>query len=154
MGKKKIEIEPIESAKTRQLTLAKRKKGLMKKAMELSILCNADIFLSVSSEESPNETFFFSSKEIKVMNKIIGQTIKKDKNAIYFKDDYKKLFQKKSKFPVQVPRKKEPQNDYDNQTKSDGVEDDIENINKNEIEENILNYMSSFSSTYSDLSNP
>ena len=38
MGKKKIAIEQLTSEKNKRLTLNKRKKGLIKKAMELSIL--------------------------------------------------------------------------------------------------------------------
>ena len=40
MGKKKIEtIELIQDVVQRNVTFCKRKKGLIKKAMEVSILC-------------------------------------------------------------------------------------------------------------------
>ena len=48
MGKRKIEaISMIKCKVQRNVTLCKRKKGLMKKAMELSILCDQDIALFV-----------------------------------------------------------------------------------------------------------
>ena len=43
MGRKKIKIERIAASKNRQVTFNKRKVGLMKKAMELSILCDCVI---------------------------------------------------------------------------------------------------------------
>jgi hypothetical protein len=49
MGRKKIKIEKIGQAKHRQVTFNKRKVGLMKKAMELSILCDCEIVLLVLS---------------------------------------------------------------------------------------------------------
>ena len=48
MGKKKIEqFKLITNNTTRTNTFCKRKKGVLKKAMELSILCGCDIFLVI-----------------------------------------------------------------------------------------------------------
>ena len=48
MGKKRIEkIAKIENDNTRKVTLCKRKKGLMKKMIELSILCDLKIFMLI-----------------------------------------------------------------------------------------------------------
>lgn len=46
MGRNKIKIEKITNLRMRMITFDKRKKGLLKKAMELSILCQQEIFLS------------------------------------------------------------------------------------------------------------
>ncbi|TKY59914.1 Agamous MADS-box protein AGL31 [Spatholobus suberectus] len=49
MGKKKVEMKRIENKSTRQITFSKRRSGLMKKARELSILCDAKVALVVFS---------------------------------------------------------------------------------------------------------
>ncbi|XP_047312918.1 MADS-box transcription factor 23-like [Impatiens glandulifera] len=43
MGRGKIEIKRIENVNSRQVTFSKRRSGLLKKAKELSILCDAEI---------------------------------------------------------------------------------------------------------------
>lgn len=50
MGRKKIKIERILASKNRQVTFNKRKVGLMKKAMELSILCDCVIGVIIMSD--------------------------------------------------------------------------------------------------------
>ncbi|KAI8380314.1 hypothetical protein BD560DRAFT_387805 [Blakeslea trispora] len=47
MGRKKIKIRPILDERNRQVTFLKRKHGLMKKAYELSVLCNCEIALLI-----------------------------------------------------------------------------------------------------------
>ena len=43
MGRRKIDIVRIENERHRQVTFTKRKGGLIKKATELSILCDAEV---------------------------------------------------------------------------------------------------------------
>jgi hypothetical protein len=45
MGRKKIIIRKIQDERSRHATFAKRKNGLIKKAMELSVLCGCEIAL-------------------------------------------------------------------------------------------------------------
>ncbi|KAE8767193.1 MADS-box transcription factor 25 [Hordeum vulgare] len=52
MGRGKIAIERIDNATNRQVTFSKRRGGLMKKARELAILCDADLALIVFSSTS------------------------------------------------------------------------------------------------------
>ncbi|KAK6133555.1 hypothetical protein DH2020_032684 [Rehmannia glutinosa] len=48
-GRGKIEIKRIENTTNRQVTFCKRRNGLLKKAYELSVLCDAEIALIVFS---------------------------------------------------------------------------------------------------------
>jgi len=73
MGRGKIEIKRIENTTNRQVTFCKRRNGLLKKAYELSVLCDAEVALIVFSsrgrlyEYSNNKSvqlpsiFFFSA---------------------------------------------------------------------------------------------
>eukprot|EP00249_Psilotum_nudum_P008051 c21011_g3_i1 orf=467-1513(+) len=49
MGRVKLEIKKIENASSRQVTYSKRRNGLIKKAYELSVLCDIDIALIMFS---------------------------------------------------------------------------------------------------------
>jgi hypothetical protein len=62
MGRKKIEIARIADERNRQVTFTKRKNGLMKKAMELSILCDCEIALIIFNHN--NKLFQYSSTDI------------------------------------------------------------------------------------------
>lgn len=64
-------IEYIENDSKRRVTCAKRKKGLMKKAQELSILTDASILCIVINDR--NEVSMFVSERMK----IIGEECKK-----------------------------------------------------------------------------
>ncbi|XP_074273184.1 truncated transcription factor CAULIFLOWER A-like isoform X3 [Silene latifolia] len=59
MGRGKVELKRIENNISRQVTFSKRRGGLMKKASELSILCDAEIALIVFS--SRGKLYEFSS---------------------------------------------------------------------------------------------
>jgi hypothetical protein len=47
MGRNKIKVEKIANERNRHATFSKRKSGLFKKAMELSILCDCEIALLI-----------------------------------------------------------------------------------------------------------
>lgn len=49
LGRGKIEIKRIENTTNRQVTFCKRRNGLLKKAYELSVLCDAEVALVVFS---------------------------------------------------------------------------------------------------------
>ncbi|KAI5589279.1 hypothetical protein BDE02_05G151800 [Populus trichocarpa] len=47
MGRGKIEIKRIENASNRQVTYSKRKNGIIKKAKEITVLCDAQVSLVI-----------------------------------------------------------------------------------------------------------
>ncbi|KAG6761226.1 hypothetical protein POTOM_034433 [Populus tomentosa] len=49
MGRGKIVIRRIDNSTSRQVTFSKRRNGLLKKAKELSILCDAEIGVIIFS---------------------------------------------------------------------------------------------------------
>lgn len=52
MGKKKLEtITKIADKNSRNVTYCKRKRGLIKKAIELSKLCEQNIYLAIFDKE-------------------------------------------------------------------------------------------------------
>ncbi|KAL8154376.1 hypothetical protein V2J09_012136 [Rumex salicifolius] len=59
MGRGKIEIKKIENTNSRQVTFSKRRSGLLKKAKELAILCDAEVAVIIFS--STGKLFDFSS---------------------------------------------------------------------------------------------
>ncbi|XP_026394502.1 MADS-box protein JOINTLESS-like [Papaver somniferum] len=63
MAREKIQIKKIDNATARQVTFSKRRRGLFKKAEELSILCDADVALLVFS--STGKLFEYSSSSMK-----------------------------------------------------------------------------------------
>jgi hypothetical protein len=65
MGHRKIDISPILNERQRQETFAKRKLGVMKKATELSILCNANVAIIVFSAN--NKMSVYSSCPINTL---------------------------------------------------------------------------------------
>lgn len=49
MGRGKIVIRRIDNSTSRQVTFSKRRSGLLKKAKELSILCDAEVGVIIFS---------------------------------------------------------------------------------------------------------
>ncbi|XXG63593.1 hypothetical protein AAC387_Pa05g1744 [Persea americana] len=62
MGRGKIVIRRIDNSTNRQVTFSKRRNGLLKKAKELAILCDAEVGLIVFS--STGKLYDFSSTRV------------------------------------------------------------------------------------------
>ncbi|XP_023537829.1 MADS-box protein SVP-like isoform X1 [Cucurbita pepo subsp. pepo] len=63
MAREKIKIKKISNLTARQVTFSKRRRGLFKKAEELSVLCDAEVALLVFS--ATGKLFEFSSSSVK-----------------------------------------------------------------------------------------
>ncbi|XP_028204327.1 MADS-box transcription factor ANR1-like isoform X3 [Glycine soja] len=63
MGRGKIAIRRIDNSTSRQVTFSKRRNGLLKKARELSILCDAEVGLMVFS--STGKLYDYASTSMK-----------------------------------------------------------------------------------------
>ncbi|CBI29819.3 unnamed protein product, partial [Vitis vinifera] len=63
MGRGKIEIKKIENINSRQVTFSKRRAGLLKKAKELSVLCDAEVGVIIFSSTGKLYEFSSSSME-------------------------------------------------------------------------------------------
>ncbi|KAK9060168.1 hypothetical protein SSX86_020872 [Deinandra increscens subsp. villosa] len=64
MGRGRVELKRIENKINRQVTFAKRRNGLLKKAYELSVLCDAEVALIIFSNKGKLYEFCSSSSSM------------------------------------------------------------------------------------------
>ncbi|CAK9186220.1 unnamed protein product [Ilex paraguariensis] len=64
MGRGRVELKRIENKINRQVTFAKRRNGLFKKAYELSVLCDAEVALIIFSNRGKLYEFCSSSRYV------------------------------------------------------------------------------------------
>ncbi|XP_057961746.1 agamous-like MADS-box protein MADS2 isoform X10 [Malania oleifera] len=69
MGRGKVVLKRIENTINRQVTFAKRRNGLLKKAYELCILCDAEVALIIFSNRGKIYEFCSSSSMAKTIEK-------------------------------------------------------------------------------------
>ncbi|KAL1829148.1 agamous-like MADS-box protein MADS4 [Daucus carota subsp. sativus] len=69
MGKGRVELKRIENKINRQVTFAKRRNGLLKKAYELSVLCDAEVALIVFSTRGKLYEFSSTSSIMKTLER-------------------------------------------------------------------------------------
>ncbi|KAK9231454.1 hypothetical protein WN943_021688 [Citrus x changshan-huyou] len=74
MGRGKIVIQKIDNSTSRQVTFSKRRKGLIKKAKELSILCDAEVGLVIFS--STSKLYEFASTRQLMGEQLYGLSVK------------------------------------------------------------------------------
>ncbi|GMI70849.1 SEPALLATA3, AGAMOUS-like 9 [Hibiscus trionum] len=69
MGRGRVELKRIENKINRQVTFAKRRNGLLKKAYELSVLCDAEVALIIFSNRGKLYEFCSSSSMTKTLER-------------------------------------------------------------------------------------
>ena len=86
MGRNKIKIERIKNERIRQVilnkiqvTFYKRKRGLLKKAMELSLLCEVKVMMLIV-DKNEKTTLYSSENNLKnfISNYLLKQNVTKD----------------------------------------------------------------------------
>eukprot|EP00252_Welwitschia_mirabilis_P008240 TRINITY_DN19991_c1_g1_i13.p1 TRINITY_DN19991_c1_g1~~TRINITY_DN19991_c1_g1_i13.p1 ORF type:complete len:104 (-),score=12.30 TRINITY_DN19991_c1_g1_i13:103-414(-) len=79
MARERIQIKRIANATARQVTFSKRRRGLLKKAHELSVLCDAEVALIIFS--STGKLYDYCSSSMKaVLEKYEKDFREKDRN--------------------------------------------------------------------------
>ena len=90
MGKRKIPMKKINDRLNCQITFYKRKKGLIKKALELSILCDSQIFLAI---QNPSNKLTLLSTKVNpkeyIMQTLLHLVENQVKEEITLKNDEK-----------------------------------------------------------------
>ncbi|CAI9263031.1 unnamed protein product [Lactuca saligna] len=69
MGRGRVELKRIENKINRQVTFAKRRNGLLKKAYELSVLCDAEVALIIFSNRGKLYEFCSTSNMLKMLER-------------------------------------------------------------------------------------
>ncbi|XXG49843.1 hypothetical protein AAC387_Pa02g3906 [Persea americana] len=69
MGRGRVELKRIENKINRQVTFAKRRNGLLKKAYELSVLCDAEVALIVFSTRGKLYEFCSTASMLKTLER-------------------------------------------------------------------------------------
>ncbi|XP_020095561.1 agamous-like MADS-box protein AGL9 homolog [Ananas comosus] len=82
MGRGRVELKRIENKISRQVTFAKRRNGLLKKAYELSVLCDAEVALIIFSNRGRLFEFCSSSSILKTLERYQRHTYAASKAAV------------------------------------------------------------------------
>ncbi|CAG7899248.1 hypothetical protein BRARA_H02064 [Brassica rapa] len=69
MGRGRVELKRIENTINRQVTFAKRRGGVLKKAYELSVLCDAEVALIIFSNRGKLFEFCSNSSMLKTLER-------------------------------------------------------------------------------------
>lgn len=85
MGRNKIKIEKIVNDRSRNITYLKRKKGLIKKALELSVLCGTEILLCIKDKKADCIVYHSFNQYLRfvtgiLMNDMIPKTLLSNNN--------------------------------------------------------------------------
>lgn len=120
-GRRKIDIQFIQEKNRRSVTFSKRKKGIMKKAYELSVLTGSEILLLVASETGHVYTFatpklrpIISSQESFIQQCLNGtDTRKVMKSEPRDQESFEEDFYDENKFAINTKMDNDDSNYYD-----------------------------------------
>ncbi|CAK8569724.1 unnamed protein product [Lathyrus sativus] len=111
MGRERISMKLIQNEKSRKTTFEKRKKGLMKKANELSILCDVDVCVILYKPNSEGQGFAEpemwpkDTNEVqRILQKYYNTTIDR-RPKVYHLQEYFEERLKKVEFEISKVRK-------------------------------------------------
>ncbi|KAF8097160.1 hypothetical protein N665_0293s0010 [Sinapis alba] len=104
MGRGKVELKRIENKINRQVTFAKRRNGLLKKAYELSVLCDAEIALLIFSNRGKLYEFCSSpsgmTKTVEKYRKHSYATMDPNQSAKDMQEKYQDYLMLKSRVEI------------------------------------------------------
>ncbi|CCE61217.1 hypothetical protein TPHA_0A01340 [Tetrapisispora phaffii CBS 4417] len=152
MGRRKIDIQPIVQDRNRSVTFIKRKAGLLKKAYELSVLCQVDVSLIILGTnktlyefKSMNDiddflTFYKENKSNETLNHSVKTPLDYDgeyrKNNVYeaIRKNESSISNKKSRKPYtrKSKVKVESVNESDNTGHSNNTKSETKSENSSE----------------------
>ncbi|PON83002.1 MADS-box transcription factor [Trema orientale] len=69
MGRGRVQLKRIENKINRQVTFSKRRSGLLKKAHEISVLCDADVALIVFSTKGKLAEYSTNSSMLRILER-------------------------------------------------------------------------------------
>ncbi|ALC40557.1 Mef2 [Drosophila busckii] len=125
MGRKKIQISRITDERNRQVTFNKRKFGVMKKAYELSVLCDCEIALIIFS--SSNKLYQYASTD---MDRVLLKYT--EYNEPHESLTNKNIIEKENKNGVMSPDSPEAETDYTltprTEAKYNKIDEDFQNM--------------------------
>ncbi|KAL0665351.1 hypothetical protein Bca4012_102189 [Brassica carinata] len=133
MGRAKLEIKPIQKSTNRQITYSKRKKGLIKKAYELSTLCDIDLALLMFS---PSDRLCIFSSETRiedVLAKYINLPDQERENAIVFPDRSKRQGIQNKEYLLRTLEQLKTENDMAfqiNEPRYEAIHSDVKELEK------------------------
>jgi len=124
MGRKKIKIQRIPDERNRQVTFNKRKNGLVKKAMELALLCDSTVSLVIvnNSPNAKEKYFQYISSDLSCPMESIPD-LGPEISQKFTNNDYDKIFTKREKSDFH--------DDYTNESASHSEEEDSSKLSPN-----------------------
>lgn len=98
MGRRKLEIKRIEDKSARQVTFSKRRNGLLKKAKELSVLCDLDIGVIIYSCRGKLYQYCSSNNSVTEILRRYNSLIEKDSSPSTEVSETQDQYSKYSRF--------------------------------------------------------